>query len=207
MHNITPFPLVLQLHLTVSGNSILHLIIKSSDHRNFIQNGKTSVSPANGQCRDFSVEKGVRAAYQTRFKVPEDWTGKRIILRFDGVYSDAIVWINGKKAASHTGGFNVFESDITPLIRKGLNTLSVGVMNESIADTLSCGSQYAAHPLGGIPRKVTLFPLPEFHISDVFIQTDLDDNFLNAKLKLDLTFRNTKKGLTNGKLQDRSLCP
>jgi beta-galactosidase len=157
--------------------------------------------PGEWTMQGFHVEKGVRAAYQTRFKVPEEWAGKRIILRFDGVYSDAIVWINGKKAASHTGGFNVFESDITPLVKKGLNTLSVGVMNESIADTLSCGSQYAAHPLGGIPRKVTLFQLPDFHISDVFIRTDLDENYLNAKLKLDFTFRNAKKGLTNGKLQ------
>jgi hypothetical protein len=148
----------------------------------------------------FNVEKGERAAYQTRFKVPEEWTGKRIILRFDGVYSDAIVWVNGKRAVSHIGGFNVFETDITSILKKGLNTLTVGVMSESIADTLSCGTQYAAHPLGGIPRKVTLFSVPELHISDIFVKTDLDNQYINANLRLELTFRSTNKGLKGGEL-------
>jgi beta-galactosidase len=157
--------------------------------------------PGEWTMQGFHVKSGTRAAYQTRFKVPEEWRGKRIILRFDGVYSDATVWVNGKNVISHIGGFNVFETDITPFLKKGLNTLSVGVMNESLADTLSCGSQYAAHPLGGIPRKVTLFSVPEFHLSDIFIKTDLDENYLNAKLQLEMTFRNLKKELKEGTLQ------
>jgi beta-galactosidase/beta-glucuronidase len=157
--------------------------------------------PGEWTMQGFHVKKGERAAYQTRFKVPEEWSGKRIILRFDGVYSDAIVWVNGGKAFSHTGGFNVFEADITPYLKKDLNTLTVGVMNESIADTLSCGSQYAAHPLGGIPRKVTLFSLPDFHVSDIFIKTDLDDQYVNAKLQIEMAFSKTKKGLKEAKLQ------
>lgn len=163
--------------------------------------------PGEWTMQGFYVEKRARAAYQTTFKVPEEWAGKRIILRFDGVYSDAIVWVNGKKAAAHIGGFNVFESDITPFLKKGMNTLTVGVMNESLADTLSCGTQYAAHPLGGIPRKVTLFSLPEFHISDIFISTDLDEQYLNAKLKIEMDFSNTNKGLKDGKLQIDLLSP
>ncbi len=157
--------------------------------------------PGEWTMQGFQVKKGERAACQTRFKVPEEWGGNRIILRFDGVYSDAIVWVNGGNAASHTGGFNVFEADITSFLKKGFNTLTVGVMNESIADTLSCGSQYAAHPLGGIPRKVTLFSVPEFHISDLFVTTDFDNQYHNANLNLDLTLRNINKGLIGGKLQ------
>ncbi len=128
-------------------------------------------------------------------------------LRFDAVYSDAIVWLNGKKAASHTGGFNVFEADVTAFLKKGLNCLTVEVMSESIADTLSCGSQYAAHPLGGIPRKVTLFPVPDFHISDIFIKTDLDEQYMNARLQIELAFRNSNKGVKEGKLQIDLISP
>ena len=163
--------------------------------------------PGEWTMQGFHVEKGKRAAYQTMFKIPEEWDGKKIILRFDGVYSDAIVWVNGKKASAHIGGFNVFESDITPLLKKGLNILTVGVMNESLADTLSCGTQYAAHPLGGIPRKVTIFSVPEFHISDIFITTDLDEQYLNAKLKIEMVFNNTKKGLKEGKLEIELIAP
>jgi beta-galactosidase len=157
--------------------------------------------PGEWTMQGYNVKPGVRAAYQTRFLVPGEWKGKRIILRFDGVYSDAIVWINGKKAVAHIGGFNVFEADITSLLKHGLNTLTAGVMNESIADTLSCGSQYAAHPLGGIPRKVTLFCIPELHISDIFIRTDLDNNYVNAKLDLEIALTNARKGLSEADLQ------
>ena len=157
--------------------------------------------PGEWTMQGFQVKKGDRAAYQTRFKVPEEWAGQRIILRFDAVYSDAIIWVNGKKAFSHTGGFNVFESDITNFLKRGFNTLTAGVMNESIADTLSCGSQYAAHPLGGIPRKVILFAVPEFHIADIFINTDFDNQYINANLQLDLTLKNTNNGLLGGNLQ------
>jgi beta-galactosidase len=146
--------------------------------------------PGEWTMQGFKVNPGIRAAYQTRFSVPADWTGTRIMLRFDAAYSDAIVWINGKKAVAHIGGFNVFECDITSLIKNGLNTLTAGVMNESISDSLSCGSQYAAHPLGGILRKVTLFSVPDLYISDIFVRTDLDNNYLNASLNLEISLRN-----------------
>ena len=38
------------------------------------------------------------SSYRTRFKVPGNWKGRRIILRFDGVYSAYYVWVNGKMA-------------------------------------------------------------------------------------------------------------
>jgi len=156
--------------------------------------------PGEWTMQGFDVKKGARAAYQTKFDVPANWADKKIILRFDAVYSDAIIWVNGKKACSHTGGFNVFECDITPYLKKGTNLLTAGVMNESIADTLSCGSQYAAHPLGGIPRKVTIFSLPELHISDLFIKTVFDKQYINATLQLDMIFNALNPKPTDGVL-------
>jgi beta-galactosidase len=157
--------------------------------------------PGEWTMQGFEVKKGVRAAYQTLFKVPSEWKGRKIFLRFDAVYSDAIVWVNGKKAVRHIGGFNVFETDITSFVGKGENTLTVGVMNESIADTLSCGSQYAAHPLGGIPRKVTIFSVPQFHISDLFIKTNLDKSYCDAELELDISFKSANRISEEGTLQ------
>jgi beta-galactosidase len=173
-------------------------LFESSSFRDEWQNIEV---PGEWTMQGFEVKPGVRAAYQTRFLVPREWNGRRIMVRFDGVYSDAIVWVNGKKAVSHTGGFNVFEKDITSLLKKDFNTLTVGVMNESIADTLSCGSQYAAHPLGGIPRKVTLFSVPTFHISGIFIRIDLDNNYINAKLELEVSYKNSVKGINEADLQ------
>ena len=34
--------------------------------------------------------------YRRSFNVPESWDGKRLFVHFDGVYSAAVVWVNGK---------------------------------------------------------------------------------------------------------------
>ena len=180
---------------------------KTFESSDFNSNWKDINVPGEWTMQGFTVEKGVRAAYQTSFSIPGEWKDRRIILRFDGVYSDAIVWINGRKSFSHIGGFNAFESDVTGLIRKGQNLLTVGVMNESIADTLSCGSQYAAHPLGGIPRKVTLFCVPLFHISDMFVRTDFDRDYHNATIRLNLEFTENTKTPAGGTLNIDLLSP
>lgn len=163
--------------------------------------------PGEWTMQGYSVVPGRRAAYQTRFAVPDEWSGKRIMLRFDAAYSDAIVLINGRKAMSHIGGFNAFEGDITDFLKKGENLLTVGVMSESLADTLSCGSQYAAHPLGGILRKVTLFAVPLLHLSDIVISTDLDDNYRDAKLEIKVELDNKGKFSANTEVRIDLLSP
>jgi beta-galactosidase len=163
--------------------------------------------PGEWTMQGFTVAPGKRAAYQTRCNIPAEWSGKRIMLRFDAVYSDAVVWVNGKNAIRHIGGFNAFECDITDLLKKGQNLLTVGVMNESLADTLSCGSQYAAHPLGGILRKVTIFAVPYLFVSDVIITTDLDDKYENVKLGIVISLENKGKSSSDAEILIDLLSP
>ena len=58
----------------------------------------------------FEVQQGKIAGYSRQFSVPKDWNGHRIKLRFESVYSDAKVWVNGHEAGSYMGGFLPFES-------------------------------------------------------------------------------------------------
>lgn len=67
--------------------------------------------------------------------------------------------------------------------------------SESLADMLGSLTQYAAHQLGGITRKVTLFAIPKVHISDLRIITDLDSLYQNASLKMKIAVTN-KTGQT-----------
>lgn len=64
-----------------------------------------------------------RVWYRRTFKVHAK---KRALLCFNGCDYEADVWINGKHAVSHTGGFTPFSADITPYLYKdGENTIVV----------------------------------------------------------------------------------
>lgn len=157
--------------------------------------------PAEWVMQGFHVEPGVRALYKKEVIFPKDWKNKKIMLRFDGVYSDAIVWVNSNKVTVHQGGFNAFECDISPFVNVGSsNVISVGVKEESLADTLSCGSQYAAHPIAGIIRKVTCFVLEKTHITDLTIQTGLDENYSDADLKIGFEITNDDNKITEAQI-------
>ncbi|KAK8068987.1 glycoside hydrolase superfamily [Apiospora phragmitis] len=71
----------------------------------------------------------VTYAWLTReFTVPHDWTqtGRRIMLNFEAVDYEATVFVNGRKAGFHRGGYWHFNFDVTNLVRvNGTNTLYV----------------------------------------------------------------------------------
>lgn len=139
--------------------------------------------PGEWAMQGFDVEKEKAAGYFRTFTVPSDWKNKRVKLRFNAVYSDSTVYVNGTKAGSHVGGFTAFELDVTELIKFDKeNTLSLAVKNESVADSLASGSKYACHPLGGISRSVCLIALPEINISSLAVQTTFDKEFKDANL-------------------------
>ncbi|MCK5821018.1 MAG: glycoside hydrolase family 2 [Bacteroidales bacterium] len=139
--------------------------------------------PGEWVMQGFTVEPGSKAAYAKRIEIPADWKNHQIMLRCDAVYSLAHVFFNGKLVGSHEGGFTPFELNLTNYARPGkINELILSVQNESTADTLASASQYAAHQLGGITRKIEIFALPDTHISKLHLDTDLDENFKGAML-------------------------
>jgi len=101
--------------------------------------------PGEWAMQGFEVAAGTAAAYLREFELPSSWRNLRTILRCDAVYSDAVIFINGKRAGSHRGGFTAFEVDVTGLVAPGRNTIALAVKNESLEDILASGSQYAPH--------------------------------------------------------------
>ncbi len=155
--------------------------------------------PGEWLMQGFTVEKNTRAAYWRQLDIPADWKGTRIILKCDGLYSDARVFINGNMAGNHEGGFTPAELDVTTLIKPGKpNDLVIGIVSESLADTLASATQYAAHQLGGITRKVEIFSVPDLHVSEFLVSTDFDEQFVNADLKINLEIIKKEKEIPTG---------
>ena len=63
--------------------------------------------------------------YRKTFTLPESATGKRVGVRFDGVYMDSEVWLNGTSLGTQPYGYTSFEYDLTPLLKPGSNVLAV----------------------------------------------------------------------------------
>ena len=149
--------------------------------------------PGEWFMQGFDVPANTAAGYRRTFRVPDDYKGKRIKLRFDAVYSDATVWVNGHEVGRHVGGLTPFEFDVTEFVGLGTeNTLALAVRRESVADLkmTTFGTAYIRTPLGGIPRKIMLFAVPDVHLESLHVATTFDRGYHDATLALTLSVVN-----------------
>jgi hypothetical protein len=122
-------------------------------------------------------------AYKRSIHIPAGAKRRKVFLRFDGVYSYARMWVNGKFVREHHGGFTSWDCDITELVTPGQDAwLTVGVTDR--ADEISYASSYAKHYVGGILRGVKLLILPADYVSRFHIATDLDSTYKDATLRV-----------------------
>jgi beta-galactosidase len=57
--------------------------------------------------------------YRKTFAVPEEYRDKRVLLLFEGVYCDAMVYLNGAYAGQNLNGYSEFTIDTDPFLRHG----------------------------------------------------------------------------------------
>ena len=75
-------------------------------------------------------------------KVPAEG---RVEIRFDGVYMNASVWLNGHLLGDHPYGYTTFTFDLTPHLRDGDNVIAVRVRNEGRNSRWYSGSGIYRH--------------------------------------------------------------
>jgi beta-galactosidase len=150
------------------------------------------VVPGEPAMQGFTIEHDAWYAYRKDIEIPKDFAGKTVILRFNGVYSHAKVWMNGIFVREHQGGFTSWDCDITGLIRPGgENRLVLSFSDRK--DEISYASGYAKHPIGGILRKVELIVLPRTYIDDLHVETRFDESFENARLSVNVSINGPYK--------------
>ena len=142
---------------------------------------KTIQVPGEAVMQGYAIRHDQPFFYRKELTLPKAYAGKEIILRFDGVYSHAKLYINGKYVREHHGGFTRWETDITEFVRPG-KTNEILLEVEDRLDEVSYASGYAHHPIGGILRDVTIFAQPKDFIYDFHTETDLDADYQDATL-------------------------
>ena len=61
--------------------------------------------------------------YRKVFTIPNEQQGKRIVVQFDGVYTNAEVWLNGQFLGTHPYSYTSFWFDVTDKAKLGANVL------------------------------------------------------------------------------------
>ncbi len=124
--------------------------------------------------------------YRYRFLTPDCGKNDRVKLFFDGVMTDAEVWVNGKSAGQiHQGAFYRFSYDITSLLKtEGENLLEVKVAKQSANKSVNAAERRADWWLyGGIYRPVWLEVVPAVSVEH-FILDARADGSLRASVRM-----------------------
>lgn len=124
--------------------------------------------------------------YRRTFSVPEDWSGRRVLVHFGAADWEATVWVNGEQAGAHRGGYDPFTFEITGLLQEGENEIVVRVWDPTDQGHQPRGKQVRnPHgiwytPVTGIWQTVWLEPVPEEYIRSLRIVPDVDDSSVHV---------------------------
>jgi beta-galactosidase len=123
-------------------------------------------------------------SYRRSFELPPGWeSGHQVFLHFGGVRSAMYVWLNGQEVGYSQGSKTPAEFNITPFLETGENVLALEVYRYSDGSYLEDQDYWK---ISGIERDVYLIARPQIYIRDYFVQTDLDENYKSAVLKVDI---------------------
>lgn len=133
-------------------------------------------------------------SYKRTFRIPSGWDGKEIFLQFGAVSSAFYVWVNEQLVGYSQDSKTPAEFDITKYLRKGDNSLSVEVYRWCDGSYLEDQDFFR---LSGIQRTVFLHARPKIRINDFFAVGDLEKNYTDGDLKLNVSLKSSSETTGN----------
>lgn len=130
--------------------------------------------------------------YQKDFELPSRWQGKRVLINFNAVDYQTILWINGKLVGSNKGGYVGFSFDVTDYLIEGNNKVTLRV--EDYPETTQPRGKQSARdeswecwytPITGIWQSVWLEAVGNTYLDHIKIEPDIDTNTATIKYWLD----------------------
>lgn len=137
--------------------------------------------------------------YRKTFKVTDDMKAAngRVYLSFQGVESSYYVYVNGKEVGYSEDSYSPHSFDITDYLTTDGSDNLLAVEVHKFCDGTWMEDQDMFYD-GGIFRDVYLYSAPLVHIQDYKVETDLDENYENATMKLNVTVANASKAAAEG---------
>ncbi|MBQ6576285.1 MAG: hypothetical protein IJL91_00860, partial [Bacteroidales bacterium] len=103
--------------------------------------------------------------YEKALDVPSEWLSKNVVLRFEGVYKDAKVFLNDVLVGGYPNGYAQFDVCLDGGLKEGENIVRVDTDNAAGLD-----SRYYSG--AGIYRPVHLLVREKKHISSIRVTTE-----------------------------------
>lgn len=126
--------------------------------------------------------------YRKTFSIPQTDLGRHISIRFDGIFRDARVWVNGFYLGHEPSGYATQEYDITDYLNYGGENL----VCVRVDATLEEGWFYEG---AGIYRHVWLNKMDRLHVAPfgTFVHSALEAPFDKAVLTIETTVENSNE--------------
>lgn len=131
--------------------------------------------------------------YKKSFTVPADWVNGQVFIHFGGVQSAMYLWVNGKEVGYHEDGMLPAEFNLTRFLKEGNNELTVQVLNWSDGSYIEDQDFWR---LSGIYRDVYLFATPDVHMRDFSVYPELDEEYRDAELHLEVKIANVNSTIS-----------
>ncbi|WP_346854542.1 glycoside hydrolase family 2 TIM barrel-domain containing protein [uncultured Draconibacterium sp.] len=150
-------------------------------------------SPENGSSTGHVL--GGTGWYRKSFVIDKSDEGKTAVLKFDGVYMESEVWVNGTKAGTHKNGYTPFWFDITSLLNKPGEPNIVAVKVDNI------GRNTRWYSGSGIYRNVYLVLTSPVHVGVWGTKiTTPEINSNNALVEMEVTTENENESEVNAEI-------
>ena len=123
--------------------------------------------------------------YRTEFKLPK-WNSDRVLLHFGAVDQNADIYVNGKYAGGHQGGYDPFSIDVTEYLKSGKNTLAIRVEDPTDSQNHPRGKQVLKPggiwytPVTGIWQTVWMEPVAKSYITDYYYVANIEQGTLTV---------------------------
>lgn len=124
-------------------------------------------------------ERNPTGLYRRRFRLPDAWAERRVVVHVGGAESVLYLWLNGVLLGVSKDSRLPAEFDLTPHLRAGENCLAAMVVRWSDASYLEDQDHWF---MAGLYRSVYCYATGPVHLADLHLDGALEDDLVTGRL-------------------------